>query len=70
MTEVERSEGLSHEWVFSVDDAIRAMTEVQPGMNFIKERNQFFVETYLWPRRWFRVHRLRCDAGAAVFTSC
>lgn len=31
---------------FSVDDAIRAMTEVQPGMNFIKERNLFFVETY------------------------
>ena len=49
MTEIERSEGLSYEWV-SVDDAIRAMAEVQLTLqmdNFIKERDLSFVETYV-----------------------
>lgn len=49
LTEMEASEGLTHRWE-SPQDALDAMKEIQPVSElgrFIKERDSFFVETFL-----------------------
>ena len=48
LTDLERSEGLSHHWV-PVKEALKLMAEVQPTSvlgSYIKERDLFFIEAF------------------------